>query len=175
MAIYFNPALPAGCLQQFAGSSIPSGWLECGGQAVSRTLYAALFAAIGTLYGPGDGSTTFNLPDLRGRIGIGRDNMGGQAANRVTTGNSGFNGVDLGAAGGSEVVTLTEAQIPNHWHTTASKVDVSRSGALYIQIGQGPTLIPNGALENLVSGNKGGGQASRVLQPSIVLNWIIKT
>lgn len=55
---------PAGCVMAFAGSTTPDGWLLCDGSAVSRTDYAALFAVIGTTYGSGDGSTTFNLPDL---------------------------------------------------------------------------------------------------------------
>ena len=59
-------AIPAGAVMPFAMNSVPSGWLEADGTAVSRSTYAALFAAISTLYGVGDGSTTFNLPDLRG-------------------------------------------------------------------------------------------------------------
>lgn len=60
--------LPAGVIIPFAGTSVPSGYLLCNGAAVSRTTYASLFAAIGTLYGAGDGSTTFNLPDARDRV-----------------------------------------------------------------------------------------------------------
>lgn len=62
---------PTGAVIGFAGSSAPSGWLLCDGSAVSRTTYADLFTAIGTSYGVGDGSTTFNLPDLRGRVPVG--------------------------------------------------------------------------------------------------------
>jgi hypothetical protein len=61
-----------GMVAAYAGSSAPSGWLLCDGTAVSRTTYSALFAAIGTSYGAGDGSTTFNLPDLRGRVPVGK-------------------------------------------------------------------------------------------------------
>ncbi len=64
--------LPAGVIMDYAGSSVPTGWLECDGSAVSRTTYAALFTAISTTWGAGDGSTTFNLPDFRGRARIGR-------------------------------------------------------------------------------------------------------
>ena len=64
---------PTGAIIQYAGGTAPTGWLLCEGQAVSRTgSYADLFAAIGTAYGTGDGSTTFNLPDLRGRIPVGK-------------------------------------------------------------------------------------------------------
>jgi phage-related tail fiber protein len=67
----FSPsavALPAGAVQVFAMSSAPTGWLSCDGNAVSRSTYSGLYSAIGTTYGSGDGSTTFNLPDLRGEF-----------------------------------------------------------------------------------------------------------
>lgn len=67
--------LPAGSMVDFAGTTAPSGWLMCDGAAVSRTTYASLFAALGTAYGTGDGSTTFNLPDYRGRFARYNDNM----------------------------------------------------------------------------------------------------
>lgn len=63
---YVDAAGPAGAIMAFAGSTAPSGWLKCEGQAISRTTYATLFAAISTTWGSGDGSTTFNVPDLRG-------------------------------------------------------------------------------------------------------------
>ncbi len=76
--------IPSGMLAPFAGTSAPTGWFLCYGQAVSRTTYAALFTAIGTTYGTGDGTSTFNLPDLRGRTIAGVDDMGGSAASRLT-------------------------------------------------------------------------------------------
>lgn len=106
-----------GTVLPFAGTDAPTGWLLCYGQAVSRTQYAALFAKIGTTYGAGDGRTTFNIPDLRGRVAAGKDNMGGTTANRLTSGGSGLNGAQLGSVGGTETHTLTEAQMPNHTHT----------------------------------------------------------
>lgn len=75
--------VPAGVLAPYAGSAAPTGWLLCHGQAVNRTTFAALFAVLGTTYGAGDGSTTFNLPDMRGRVVAGKDDMGGSAANRL--------------------------------------------------------------------------------------------
>ena len=83
---------PTGTVVPFAGPSAPTGWLFCFGQTVSRTTYAALFAALGTTYGAGDGSTTFVLPDLRGRLPSGKDDMGGTAASRLTTAGSGVDG-----------------------------------------------------------------------------------
>jgi microcystin-dependent protein len=64
-------AIPTGTLSQFAGAAAPTGWLICDGSAISRSTYATLFAVVGTTYGSGDGSTTFNLPDLRGRVAVG--------------------------------------------------------------------------------------------------------
>src|ERR1051325_9002019 len=84
--------------------------------ADTRTTYGDLFAAIGTAYGAGDGSTTFNVPDMRGRVAAGRDNMGGVAASRLTGGGSGIAGATLGAVGGGGAHTLSAAQMPVHNH-----------------------------------------------------------
>lgn len=93
--------LQPGVIQMFAGASAPAGWLLCRGQAISRTAYAALFAAIGTAYGAGDGSTTFNLPDLRDRFPVGAGST-----------------YALNAKGGANTVTLTKEQsgLPAHGH-----------------------------------------------------------
>ncbi len=82
----------------------------------SRTTYVNLFNLIATTYGAGDGSTTFNLPDLRGYLLAGKDDMGGAAASRITAGASGIDGAVLGAAGGAQTVTLITAQMPAHGH-----------------------------------------------------------
>ncbi len=106
LALYIRDAvLPSGVVNPYAGNGAPAGWLLADGSEVSRTTYAKLFAAIGAVYGIGNGSTTFNLPDLRGRVVAGRDDMGGTAANRLTTGGSGINGIALGAAGGLQTYT----------------------------------------------------------------------
>jgi phage-related tail fiber protein len=75
--------LPPGAVQEFAMNTAPTGWLKANGAAVSRTTYAALFAAIGTTFGAGDGSTTFNLPDLRGEFVRGWDDGRGVDSGRV--------------------------------------------------------------------------------------------
>lgn len=75
--------MPPGFVAPFAGATAPAGWLECNGAAVSRTTYAALFAAIGTIHGVGDGATTFNLPDTRGEFIRGHDHGRGVDAGRV--------------------------------------------------------------------------------------------
>ena len=106
--------VPAGCVMPYAGATAPDGWLLCHGQAVSRTTYADLFAAIGTAYGAGDGSTTFNLPDLRGRVAAGRDDMGGTDAGRLAGGVA--DRTTLGGAGGAATHTLGTGEMPAHSH-----------------------------------------------------------
>ena len=111
-----GPGLPVGMIVDYAGASAPSRWLLCYGQAISRTTYADLFAILGTTYGTGDGSTTFNLPDLRGRVVAGQDDMGGVSADRLTNQTGGVDGDVLGAVGGAETHTITLAQMPAHDH-----------------------------------------------------------
>lgn len=111
-------ALPVGAVLDYAGVAVPAGYLWCAGQNVSRTTYAALFAALSTTYGAGDGSTTFTLPDLRGRLTVGRDDQGGTAANRVTAAGSGIAGTTRGAMGGDERVPAHSHGVtdPGHGH-----------------------------------------------------------
>jgi microcystin-dependent protein len=98
-------AMPVGSVIPFAGSSSPDAtWLVCDGSAISRTTYAALFAVLGTTYGSGDGSTTFNIPNMGGRVPVGLDS--GQAE---------FDA--LGETGGTKTHTLTESEMPSHTHT----------------------------------------------------------
>lgn len=83
MPIRGSSKIPAGSVEWFASSTAPAGYLSCNGAAVSRTTYAALFLAISTTYGAGDGSTTFNIPDLRGEFVRGFDDGRGVDAGRV--------------------------------------------------------------------------------------------
>lgn len=165
-----NDGVPAGVAADFAGSTAPSGWLMCYGQAVSRSTYAALFTAIGTTYGVGDNSTTFNLPDARGRVIAGKDNMGGVSASRLTGQTGGVVGNTLGAAGGEEQQTLSTAQMPVHSHQW-------QSGGASAQTGGGVTgLALNNAGFN-VNGpttNAGSGSPHNNVQPTLVMNKIIK-
>ena len=152
----------------FGGSTAPTGYLMCDGSAVSRTTYADLFKAIGTTYGTGDGSTTFNVPNLKGKVPVGRD-----------SGDTSFD--TLGETGGAKTVTLTSAQsgLPSHTH------DVE-----YAENGKYPVLNGGGSHYNLTWGTSGNSspelraksntaqnasQAHNNLQPYIVLNYIIKT
>jgi microcystin-dependent protein len=92
--------------------------LPCYGQTVLVADYPDLFARLGTTYG-GNGTTTFGIPDRRGRVLAGKDNMGGTSANRLTNQAGGLNGDVLGAAGGSETHVLTEGQLAAHDHEIA--------------------------------------------------------
>lgn len=113
-------ALPLGSILPYTGSTAPtSNFVLCYGQAISRTTYASLFTLVSTTYGAGDGSTTFNVPDLRGRVIAGYDSMGGSSANRLTNQSGGIQGDTIGATGGSETHTLTEAQLASHTHTAS--------------------------------------------------------
>ena len=117
-------AVPVGVVNPFAGATAPSGWLLCYGQAVSRTEYPVLFTTLSTTYGSGDGSTTFNIPDMRGRAVAGADNMGGTDAGRLSIANT------LGTATGTETITLTSAQsgVPAHSHPNTASFSGSFSG-----------------------------------------------
>lgn len=112
---YGNPYnIPLGGMLPYIGSAAPnSSFALPYGQAVSRTTYATLFALCSTTFGSGDGSTTFNLPDLRGRALFGLDNMGGTAASRLTTSGGGVDGTTIGADGGNQDITIAQDQLPN--------------------------------------------------------------
>lgn len=103
-----------------AGATTPPRHLLCAGQAVSRTVYSALFLAIGTAHGSGDGATTFNVPDLRGRIPAGLDNMGGTDANRMSVIGAARN--TLGGTGGSQNIQAHSHSLtdPGHTHTSGT-------------------------------------------------------
>lgn len=170
----WSSAFSSGMLVPYAGGSAPSGWLLCYGQAISRTTYAALFSAIGTVYGGGDGSTTFNVPDLRGRVIAGQDDMGGTSADRLTDQSGGLDGDTLGATGGSETHTLTEDELAAHSHSlgTNGRVQVGNdNGTAY----SGKWVSGSGSTITYSTEETGSDTAHNNVQPTIVLNYIIKT
>lgn len=115
--------MKAGMIATWAGASLPAGYLWCDGSAVSRSEYSELFAAIGTRFGAGNETTTFNLPDSRGRGEFGRDDMGGTAANRITSAGSGIDGTVLGATGGHQALNIARANLPNVNMTGTTSTD----------------------------------------------------
>jgi microcystin-dependent protein len=168
LPVLADTIVPSGAVMPYAGTSTPGGWQLCYGQAISRTTYAALFAVIGTTYGAGDGSTTFNVPDLRGRVVAGQDDMGGASANRLTGQSGGVNGDTLGATGGAETHTLTIAQIPAHTHdvTAYAATAGSTGGIQRTSVGVSP--------QQFEAASVGGGAAHNNVPPTIILNYIIK-
>jgi microcystin-dependent protein len=158
---------PAGTVKAFAGAVAPSGYLLCDGAAVSRTTYARLFAVIGTVFGSGDGSTTFNVPDGRGRALIG-----------AGTG-TGLTPRALGAKVGTETHVLSASEIPAHSHPIAAPTE-GHAGAAILETldeGSGPDLLswPSAHTDGVTKNNTGGGGAHANMQPSLALNFIIKT
>lgn len=149
--------LPVGAMLPFGSTNLPANWLECNGQAVSRTEYALLFAVIGTDYGAGDGSTTFNLPDKRGRVSVGRN-----------TGDTDFD--TLGETGGEKTHTLIVNEMPSHTHDINSGATTMTSG------GSNDVEQTSGSRTYtfLNVQSTGGGQPHNNLQPYMVDCWIIK-
>jgi microcystin-dependent protein len=166
---------PIGTVIAYAGSSAPTGWLLCAGQNVSRTTYADLFTVIGTDYGVGDGSTTFAVPDLRGRVAAGLDNMGGSDAGRLDLANT------LGTTAGAQTHTLTVTEMPSHTHTQnphahSKTTSTAGSSTQQVQIGSATTTNDAFVVDNTTAtnNNTGGDGAHNNLQPTILLNYLIK-
>ena len=159
-------AVRAGAVLAWAGNAAPDGWALCDGAAISRTDFEDLFSVIGETFGAGDGSTTFNLPDLRGRFPLGLDNMGGSSADRVTATEADA----LAGSGGTETHTLTIDEMPAHKHNFRRVGDSNpgqRGGVSQVQRG----WLTNGSMIE----ETGGGQAHDNMSPWLALNYIIKT
>jgi microcystin-dependent protein len=174
--------LPIGTVLPYAGSAAPAGWLLCYGQNVSRTTYAALFRVLSTTFGAGDGSTTFGVPDLRGRFVAGLDNMGGSAANRLTNAETGgLDGSALGNTGGEQGHTITAAESAALSYTTtmtSSSIPARDSGSA----GSGGVLRTNNSGTSdpittstftLSTTDNAGGGAHNTVPPGIALNYMI--
>lgn len=152
-------ANPIGTVVHFAGTTVPPYWRECNGAAVSRTTFAALFSAIGTTYGAGNGSTTFNLPNMARRVIVGRGGTG-----TATLGNA------VGNVGGEENHTLTVNEMPSHAHNlnvVSVNTGTVTGGALDPAPSWVDNRIPYGAYHT------GGSQSHNNLPPSLVLMTLI--
>lgn len=185
-------AAPCGSIMPFAGATIPAGWLACDGSAVSRTTYSSLYAALGGItspWGQGNGTTTFNLPDLRSRVPVGKNGSGTFSA--------------LGAIGGAETMSLSEAHMAAHTHTfsgtTSGVGDHQHAPPVAVTYGGNAGNYRNlfttnsplwsggdwncavtggGAHSHTYSGTtssgSGSGAAFGIVQPYAVVNYIIK-
>jgi len=147
----------AGQIVPFAGTVVPANFLPCDGAAVSRTLYTRLFTAIGVTWGPGDGATTFNVPDMRRRIPVGSGGVG-----TGTLGNA------VGNTGGAETHALILAENAPHTHTQDNEIGGAGQGA-------GGVQTATDFSGTKATGSSGSGTAHNNIQPSAIVLAIIKT
>lgn len=155
-----------GEIRMFGGNFAPVGFAFCNGQLLSIADNNALFALIGTTYG-GDGQTTFALPNLQGRLPM---HMGSGAGTTVT----------IGEAGGTESVTLSANQIPNHTHALQASTAAGTSAAPANNVLAASSAVkvykagtPANALATQAIGNNGGNQPHGNIQPYQCINFII--
>lgn len=147
--------LPIGTISMIANdTAIPVKWLECNGQAVSRTIYAVLFSAIGGIYGSGDGTTTFNLPAFVGRVPMGRGTLAPEPKR------------DVGATVGASQHTLSVSEMPSHSHSATVNNTLGTSSAF----ARGNAASAGGTAN---TSSIGGGGAHNNLQPSLVVAFMI--
>lgn len=148
-----SAAIPSGVIFPFGGAAAPSGYLLCNGAAVSRATYSDLFAVTGVVFGVGDGSTTFNVPDMQGNIPVGKGGSG------VT---------NIGDAGGEQTHTLSLAETPSHNHTTPSRGSDGTNTTILRQANAG-------GVSNTATSSQGSGNAHQNMQPYVGTEYIIKT
>ena len=156
-----------GEIKMFGGNFAPNGWLFCQGQLLATADYDTLFQSIGTTYG-GDGQTTFALPNLSGRVPVHQGNGPG-LTNRV-----------IGELGGTEAVTLTSQQIPQHTHAAVVSSSAGSTGVPSSSVTLGIADIdlhiiesPSVNMNTATIGNTGGSQPHNNLQPTLAINFII--
>jgi len=168
--------IPTATIVPWSDSSVPSGFLECNGAAVSRSTYSALFAIVGTTYGAGDGSSTFNVPDLQDNLPVGKSNskaLGstGGANTVASTGNVG---------GTTANATLTTPQIAGHSHPATVGAPGTENTAempynnKFMNPGATGSVGGGGGHSHNMSANFAG-DATSVIQPYLAVIYIIKT
>lgn len=165
-AMISGSSTPIGTITAYGGSTAPSGWLMCDGSEVSRAEYSLLFDAIGTAYGDGDGSTTFNLPSMAGRTAI------GSSASHV-----------LGTTGGEEAHELTASELPKDYASIYTRLNSVGSSILYAQKGTSQKVKSGDFTPMSLYGSNGAnvdeitfsgdGKAFNVMQPYLAVNYII--
>ena len=160
--------IPLASGMDYWGATVPnSNFAFPSGQAISRTVYAPLFALVGTTYGTGDGTTTFNIPDLRGRVVAALDNMGGSSANRLS--GSGLSSTTtLGGSGGSATETISQGNLPNV-NLTSGTLSVSWNPAIAYQTGNSGAGANAFQLANTASGN-GAGALNPIFAPQFAVS-----
>lgn len=158
--------IPTGFVGCYAGTTPPTNTLEAYGQAVSRVTYPNLFSQIGTTYGAGDGVTTFNIPDTRGRVMVSLDNLGGSSANRITAAAADT----LGGTGGTEIMSI--AQMPSHNHPSTQYTNTTGGGTTYRTYGTAVDTLSSSPIINTTE-SEGGGQAFN--PPFLALKCVIGT
>jgi microcystin-dependent protein len=173
-------SIPIGVIVDFWGATPPEGYLFAAGQEISRTTYAALFAVMGTSAGAGNGSTTFNLPDYRGRVSAGRENMATPATTRLNS----LSSSTLGGAGGAQTHTLMTAEMPSHTHAVTDPghahgyvepVGGVNVGGIAASVpADVATATTDPASTGITLANTGGGAAHNNVQPTIICNKIIR-
>jgi microcystin-dependent protein len=173
--------IPTGTIVPWSTGSVPSGFLECNGAAVSRSTYAALFAIVSTTYGSGDGASTFNLPDLQDNVAVSKSptkslaSTGG--ANTVTS---------TGNVGGSTAnATLSTPQLSSHSHSIPKAGNPQQNGAYLTQLDNAPGKRGPSSINTDNSGSGDGhshnmsatfsGDATSVVQPYLTVMYVIKT
>lgn len=152
---------PTGTIAAYAAGTAPTGWLLCDGSAISRASYSTLFGVIQTNYGSGDGSTTFNVPDLRGRVGVGFAASGGH--------------IDVSTLGNSDGVTSANRR-PKHRHTPHSHTIAAQtqSNGFTSAVNPTPIISGSGLSTSAVDGGSGNSSDSVDAPAWLVLNYIIK-
>jgi len=172
--------IPTATIVPWTAASVPSGFLECDGTAVSRSTYSALFAIVGTTYGTGDGSSTFNVPNLADNLPVGKSN------NKAVGSTGGANTVaKTGNISGSTAnATVSTPQLASHSHSQASVFNPPSQVHLYSnpynfgEQGDAPNNLGNtgggGSHSHNMSANFSG-DATSVVQPYLTVIYIIKT
>lgn len=181
LALFSNSLVPTGTILPFSGSVAPANALICDGSAVSRTAYAKLFSVIGTTYGVGDGSTTFHIPNLKGKIPVGLSSLENE-----------FN--YLGKSGGEKAHILSSLEMPSHSHTASESAagghnhnvtldyytNNTTGGSIhYVHPTSGSGQVSKATsaggehTHNISLGSSGGGSSHNNIQPYLTVNYII--